>query len=88
MSNKGYFEPNFLYKNMHKSAAEYDAAQYRALLDALDENGGSVDTIAGLVRYLHHYIYDRAGIHIKKIEDEPRLPLWFAEKPQPKNKCT
>lgn len=81
MNYKGYFEPNFLYKNMHKSAAEYDAAQYRALLDALDENGGSVDTIAGLVRYLHHYIYDRAGIHIKKIEDEPRLPLWFAEKP-------
>ncbi len=82
MSYKGYFEPNFLYKSMYRSAAEMDAAGYRALLDRLDEDHGSVDAIAGLVRYLYHYIYDRAGIHIKKTEDEPRLPLWFAEKPE------
>ena len=81
MSYKGYFEPDFLYKSMYRSAAEVDGAAYRELLDKLADNPENVEAIAGLVRFLHHYVYDRAGIHIKKTEDEPRLPLWFAQKP-------
>lgn len=80
MIHEGHFEPNFLFARMYRSSAEADQTGYRELLAKLDDSPGDIDAIAGLVRLLHHYIFDRAGIHIKKTEDEPRLPLWFSEK--------
>lgn len=81
MIYNGRFEPHFLYKNMYRSAAELDQEHYRRSSDRLAATPGSIVPIAEMVRLLHHYIFDRVGIHIKKTEDEPRLPLWFAEKP-------
>ena len=82
MIYNGHFEPNFLFARMYKSSAEADQNSYRALWAQLEDTPEDVDAIAGMVRLLHHYIFDRAGIHIKKTEDEPRLPLWFSEKPE------
>lgn len=81
MIYNGHFEPNFLYARMYKSSAEVDQERYRLHYDYLQAHPGDVTAIAELTRLMHHYIFDRAGIHIIRTEDEPRLPLWFSEKP-------
>lgn len=81
MIYNGHFEPHFLYKSMYRSAADMDQERYRIYSDHLVTNPGDIEAIAEMVRLLHHYIFDRAGIHIKNTDDEPRLPLWFSEKP-------
>ncbi len=81
MIYNGHFEPHFLYKSMYRSAADMDQERYRMYSDRLVTNPGDIEAIAEMVRLLHHYIFDRAGIHIKRTVDEPRLPLWFSEKP-------
>ena len=69
MIYNGHFEPHFLYKSMYRSAADMDQERYRMYSDRLVSNPGDIEAIAEMVRLLHHYIFDRAGIHIKRTED-------------------